>query len=374
MRPWIIVLSSAVAAIAAAAVIARPELSAAAPSDIARNLLPHLPVLAVAMLAVYALGAVILTSGGLVAGVLRLRRELARAPSYAAAAALPLDWIAAFDATGLRWLAPLPGRLARVGGSLPAQCRVSPQEARVQTARLHYIGLARTHFFSALIGLAAIVSLGLAQSREPLPFLPGTVPTLPAVLILVGLLLLALLSRLAIDVTIEPLIEAVSRFPADPAEVGLLRRAVELLEAPRPAAAASAEGIPTATPEFPARLVDVLEEGQRALVDAIGRMSATTDALGATTRSSVEALEATLRRTTPRHQPGGEAGIAEAAGMTKLQTAVESLTAALERVAALAGAAEHAPSDADPAAGRWAPEPQLARELRQLLREIEPAP
>jgi hypothetical protein len=106
MRPWIIVSAAAAGAIAATAAIAWPGLSTLPRAALLPALLPQLPVLAVAFLGVYALCAVVLTTGGLVGAATRLRRRLDRA--VLRLASNPLDWVAAFETTGLTTLAPRP--------------------------------------------------------------------------------------------------------------------------------------------------------------------------------------------------------------------------------------------------------------------------
>jgi hypothetical protein len=368
MRLWMIVSAGAIGAIAAAAGIAWPTLTATAHADLLPALVPQLPVLATAFLGVYGLCAVALTTGGLVGAGLRLRRRLGRAALQRVAN--PLDWIAAFEAAGLNLLAPQPAvvqpRAARIGGRMLWQAPFDPRAARAEVARLLHLRLARAHFYSVLIVIAAIIALGLAQDRGPVPHAVGPVPTVPAALILIGLLLLAALGRLAVDVAFDPLIEALARLPADPADSGLLRRIVELLEAARGSAPAAGGDPPAAPVELPERLATVLEEGHRTLVEAIGHMSSTADALGATTRSSVEALEAALRKVP---QPAAENDDAGVLRLGELQSAVETLTATLERLLASA-AARTGPQDAEPATGRRSAEPQLARELQKLLQEI----
>ena len=54
---------------------------------------------------------------------------------------------------------------------------------------------------------------------------------LSAILIVAGLLLLAVMGRIAIDVTAEPLLETIAQLTVEPVEIGLLRRVVSLLEA-----------------------------------------------------------------------------------------------------------------------------------------------
>jgi hypothetical protein len=371
MRPWIIVSAAAAGAIAATAAIAWPGLSTLPRAALLPALLPQLPVLAVAFLGVYALCAVVLTTGGLVGAATRLRRRLDRA--VLRLASNPLDWVAAFETTGLTTLAPRPASVQpRSGwGEEPVLWRARPDRpaARAEAGRLYYIGLARTHFCSALVALTAIIALGLAQAHGQVMRLAGPVPTIPAALILVGLLLLAFLGRLAVDVTFEPVIETISRLPIDPMETRLLRRAVEVLDATQGPVPASGQDMPGGT-ELPQRLAIVLEEGHRHLVEAVAHISATADALGDTTRSSLEAIEAIMRQAMPPVSTSGD-GRADAVRLTELQNAVEALTAALERVTASAEAGGTSLARVEPTAGHTSAEPQLARELQKLLQEIE---
>src|SRR4029077_19621490 len=87
--------------------------------------------------------------------------------------------------------------------------------ARREISRLHYIGLARAHFFSALIVLTALVGLGIAQDHEATRLALVTIPTAPETLILIGCFLLAVLGGIAVDAAVEPLIEAISELPAE---------------------------------------------------------------------------------------------------------------------------------------------------------------
>jgi len=365
MRPWMIILASTVAAIAVAAALAGPEVLSAPRADLISALVPHLPSLAVAALGVYALGAMVLTTATLVLGTLSIRQRLGRAGTYRA---LPEgDWIAAFGATELRRLAP---RLAPTPARTTARTVVlqncfRPAAARGELTRLHYIGLARSHFFSALITLAALVGLGLAQDHGTVPLPASTIPTTAALLMLIGLGLLALLGRIAIDVTADPLIDALSQLPFEQAEAGVLRRAIEALEAAR------GSGTPTddrgSVPMFHVteRLALVVEEGHRTLIEAIGRLSANADALEHRMQGSIEAIETATKTIA--------ASMQTAAGPAELRGAVEALTAVLERLANLPDAAEAVPPGIDQAPPVIPAEPRLARELRRLLREIEPA-
>jgi hypothetical protein len=367
MRPWVIVLVSAAAGIVAAAALIWPEAAAAPPADLAASLPELLPAPTVAFLAVYALAALLLTTGTLIGGLLRLRRRLAEMIAYRGPARV--DWAAALTASGLQL--PRPTTLGNDAAALPLRL-LDPERVRSEVARVNYLGLARAHFFSALVGLAAIVALGLAQDHARFPLLPQPIPTISTVLIVFGLILTALLARLAVDVAAEPVAETLSRVPAERPEAALLHRAIELLEAVRLAAATRAEDALPA-PMLPDRLVEAIEDGHRALIEAVGRMSAAAEALGATTRSSVETLEASLRASQARLATD-EPVHADAAGLGELRGAVEGLTALLERLAAPPRAGPAAATAVLPEAPAAMPQPQLARELRRLLQEIDAEP
>src|SRR6516164_11554279 len=239
MRPWMIVLSSVIAAIVVAGGLVEPKLLEAPRSDFGTILLAHLSMLAVAALAVYALCAMLLATGTLIGDGLSLRRRLGRIANYARPTLR--DWATAFGSTEWRGLAPLPATepAGRAGGNeaILLQQRFSASAARGEIARLHYLWLARSHFFSALIVLTAMAGLGLAQDHGSAPATLGAIPTVSAILILAGLILLAILGRIALDVSAEPLIDAISQMPAEPLEVTFLRRAIELTEAARSIAA-----------------------------------------------------------------------------------------------------------------------------------------
>ncbi len=376
MRPWIIVLSSTTIALAAAAAMAWPALSLTPPAAIMPALMPLVPTLVVTALAVYALCAIVLAAGTLVIVSLGLRRHLTHGAAHLGSARA--DWTAALADSGLQRLAPLPAflqpRSVRPDGTIVLRGRFHPGEARREVARLYYIWAARTHFFSALIALAGAVALGVAQQHGPLPLVPGLIPTMPAGLILVGLILLALLARLAIDVTIDPLIEAISGCPAESIEVALLRRAVELLEAaPTPRAERDLDD-PASTLQIPDRLIGALEEGHRTLFDAIERLSATTDGLVSTTRSSLEAVESTFREAEQRQSSLTVSGTADVAELSQLRQAVVALTSALERIPTGPVADRDTAPGTDLANRHRAAPPDLADQLKQLLQDIGTSP
>jgi hypothetical protein len=374
MRPWMIVLSSAIGAIFAAAAMAIPEAVNAPRGDIAPILLSRWPALVVAALAVYGLCAIVLTTTTLVTGILRLRHHLARTAADAVSARREVG--AAF-VTGLRWLAP---RLAAAldqstdaDGGVAFDVRLTASDIRGEMARLYYVSVARVHFISALIILAGIAALGLAHDRASLPLEPVAIPTASAMIIITGLILLGILGRIAVDVTAEPLFDSICQLPTERVEVGLLRRAVELLESAcdRPLAS---ETMPAASAQIPERLVASIEEGHHALFDAVNHLSTNIEALEAAMRTLVEALEPILHIAAAQQGPIDGDKLPGAAGLSRLQVAVEELTVVLQRLSAVPGGGH----ETTPAAEGVPPSqpgsaPRLARELRQLLQEIEAA-
>lgn len=375
MPNWIIVLSSAIGAVVLAAALAVAEAVNAPRSDIATVLMPDLPVLAVGALGVYGLVAMTLTTTNLVAGMIWMRHHLGRA----ALARTPAwqDWIAALGTSGVRRVATrsAQARLERADDSVVLPAPFTATEARREIARRNYICLARTHFLSVLIVLVGIVGLGVAQNHGALPFQTGVIPTLSAILIVAGLLLLAALGRIAIDVTAEPLLETIAQLTAEPEELGLLRRVVSLLEAGRDHSIAE-DGIGELPARFPERLAAAFEEGHLPLLNAVSRLSEVAQALEVSMRTSVEAFETAMRSATAQQRPVDDDRIVGAMSFPELQAAVEELTAVLRRLSAVPENME----EATPLAGyaavparRKAPASGLARELRGLLQEIDAA-
>jgi hypothetical protein len=373
MPNWLIVLSSGIGAIVLATAFAVAEVMNAPPSDIGTILMPHVPVLAVAALGVYGLGAMLLTTTNLVVSMIWMRHHLGRTvfgrtPAWQ-------DWIAALGTDGFRRLAKRSAQagpaIADDGFALPDP--FTADEARREIARRNYICLARSHFLSALIVLVGIVGLGVAQNHGALPFQTGVIPMLSAILIVAGLLLLAALGRIAIDVTAEPLLETIAQLTVEPEEIGLLRRVVSLLEAGRDDPA-SDERIGESPARFPEQLVAAFEQGHLTLLNAVGRLSDITQALEVAMRTSAEAFETTMRSAAAQQRPVDDAKIGGVMSFPELQAAVEELTAVLRRLSA--GPEEEATPLAAYAAAparRKAPAPGLARELRGLLQEIDAA-
>jgi hypothetical protein len=373
MRPWIIVLSSSIGAIAAAVLLAGLAVMNAAPSEIVNILVAHVLHLAVAALAVYALCAMLMVTATLLTGTLRVRHEMeANSPE---ASFGRRDWVAALGANGLQRLAsrlvPALAESESTDGSA-LRTRFRSSEMRNEIVRLHYISLARSHFFSALIVLTGIVGLGLARDHGSVPFLWAAIPTISAILVLFGLALLTVLGRIAIDVTAEPLLEAISQLQAEGVEFGPLRRAVELLERASNAVA-SRDRAPAPSAQIPERLVASIEQGHHTLLDAVGRLSTNTQALGAAMQSSVETIETALRTAAAQQQPSdSDKTAADTNALPELQAAIEELTAVLQRLSAVPEGGEQATLAADPVpARRRVPPPRLAGELRKLLQEID---
>jgi len=366
-----IVLSSAIAAIAVAGAMVEPELLGAPRSDFGPILLAYLSMVAVAALAVYALFTMLLATGTLISDGLSLRRRLGRIAKYPRWTMR--DWTTAIGSTEWHRLVPLPATelVGRAGANetILLQHQFSANAARGEIARLHYLWLARTHFFSALIVLTALVGLGLAQDHGSVPLLFGEIPVISAILMLVGLILLAILGRIALDVSSDPLIDMISQLATEQGvEIGLLRRIVEVLEGVRTAAPVNV-GAPASMLQLPDRLELVIEEGQRGLVAAARHLSMTTEALGTTMGSSVEALQTAISTAAAQLPSTANRGN-ETLVFSELQSAVEALTATLERLTTLPDTIEEAAPGVDQAARRRIQEPHLARELRQLLQEI----
>jgi hypothetical protein len=373
MPNWLIVLSSGIGAIVLATALAVAEVMNAPHSDIGTILMPHVPVLAVAALGGYGLGAMLLTTTNLVVSMIWMRHHLGRTvfgrtPAWQ-------DWIAALGTDGFRRLAK---RSAQAGPEIADDSFALPDpfaadEARREIARRNYICLARSHFLSAVIVLVGIVGLGVAQNHGALPFQTGVIPMLSAILIVAGLLLLAALGRIAIDVTAEPLLETIAHMTVEPEEIGLLRRVVSLLDAGRDHPV-SDERIGELPARFPEQLVAAFEQGHLTLLNAVSRLSDITQALEAAMRTSAEAFETTMRSAAAQQRPVDDAKIGGAMSFPELQAAVEELTAVLRRLSARPEE-EATPLAAYAAAParRKAPAPGLARELRGLLQEIDAA-
>ena len=384
MRPWMIVLSSAFVALLVAAAIAVPDVIGAPHAEIGPTLQLHSPALVVAALAVYGLCAILMTTVILVSDILRLRHHLVQTAADRTSA-----WGPAF-VSGLRRLAPrLAAALtqsATATDGVAFGVRPTASDTRGEFARLYYVSLARSHFLSALIVLAGIAALGLAHDHASLPLQTGVIPTASVMMIIAGLMLLGILGRIAVDVTAEPLFEAISQLPTVPVEVGLLRRVVELLESTRDRPRAN-EAVPAPLPpeilewlvasieQSHHALLASIEQGHRALLDAVSRFAASAGELEGTMRMSIETLETTFRAAAVQHQPVEEGKFAGGPGFSELQTAVEELTAVLQRLSVKPEGAEEDMAVAEDRAprSRGGSGPHVARELRQLLQEIEAA-
>jgi hypothetical protein len=374
MPTWSIVSSSAIGAIVLATALAVAESTNAPRSEIGTILMSHLPVLAVGALGIYGLAAMLLTTINLVASMTWVRHylgriALGRTPAWR-------GWIAALGTNDFRRLAT---RSAQAGsetadGSGFAPAPFTADEARNEVARRYYICLARSHFLSVLIVLVGLIGLGVAQNHGALPFQTGVIPTVSAILIVAGLVLLAALGRIAIDVTAEPLLETIAQLAVEPEEIRLLRHVVSLLEAGRDQPVED-DRIGESPTRLPERLVAAFEQGHLPFLDAVSRLSEITQALEAAMRTSVEAFETTMRSAAAQQRPVDDDKIAAPMSFPELQAAVEELTAVLRGLSAAPEDMEEATALAAHAvpARRKAPAPGFARELRRLLQEIDAA-
>jgi len=94
----------------------------------------------------------------------------------------------------------------------------------------------------------------------------------------------------------------------------------------------------------------------------------TPEALGTTMGSAVDAVQRAIMAAAQLPSTSNQGN--ETLVFSELQSAVEALTGALERLATVPDTIEEAPTGVDQAARRKIQEPHLARELRQLLQEI----
>ena len=133
-------------------------------------------------------------------------------------------------------------------------------------------------------------------------------------------------------------------------------------------------GEPAPISQIPDRLVGALEDGHRTLSTAIERLSATTEGFAASTRSSIEELESTVRAVEHRQPPAAETAISDVAELSQLRQAVIALTAALERVPLGPAVTREAAPDGEFVARRGEAQPDLANQLRQLLQEAGATP
>lgn len=374
MRVSIIVVSSVGLAIVAAAAVILPELISGSPAGIGAAVLALLPTMVVTAAAAYALCAVLLVAGDLIADALRVRHDIIRILSQSETR--PGDWTAALDVSGFRWMvapfAVMPPASTEANGSIVLQAAFEPHQARRGVARRFYIAAARSQFFSALIVLAAGVVLGAAQSYH-LPFLSGLIPIVPAGLAMAGLVLLGLLARIAVDVATEPLIETISRLPAETPEAEWLRRVAELLGRQLSGERMRDTVSPEAMRQASERLGTILEQDHRAMTEAIDRLSSAAEGLAIRTGSSLDAIEAAFRGFERRGQAATLNGAAETEPdtLTELRDAVRGLTAILQRVRETPALAE---GNAEPPSSAPARAPEIAFELRRLLQEIGASP
>src|SRR4029077_5109590 len=121
------------------------------------------------------------------------------------------------------------------------------------------------------------------------------------------------------------------------------------------------------------RLVASIEQGHHALLDAVGRLSTNTQALGAAMRSPAKRTAPAPRTAPEQHQPiDSNKAAAETTALPELQAAVEELTAVLQRLSAAPEGDEESAAAPDLVPARpGVPPPRLARELRKLLQEID---
>jgi hypothetical protein len=366
-----IVLFGLVAAVAAAAGAALPWPPLEPVAAILPSLLPYWGTLALAALAGYAVATLLATAATLLADLAALRRRVSHLAEQWHTA--ERDVLAAFRPSRLRLLA---ARLAAATGdpagadaatAMPELIR--PGEVRREAARLYYIWLARSQFFTAMALLAALAIFGVAQQHRPITRLPGEIPVVWGLLTLSGLAVLAALARLAVDVAVEPVIGALAEIPWERPESRLLRRMAELMQASRSAAAVPGRPQRPAG-EFADQFARALDRSRRAWVEVAGNLVSAANGLQATLRAAAESLEHSLQSmpaSPPEPGSGGSAG----GSFAELQSAVERLTAAIERLGQAATAPGNEAALRETLRRQASGSGQVVDELAKLLREID---
>jgi hypothetical protein len=354
MRPWIIACSGILAAVLAAGGLAFPWLQTTPPAALAASAAAHAAPLALAALAAYATWTLLLTTAVWESELYRLRARLAGLVEKPQTPPRQLAALCAATRFQLvaTWLGAEPGEPASEAGAAAAM----PEALRGEALRLLHIWLARAQFYTALALLAALAAFGLVEDYRPVLPLPSAIPTMWALLALVALVLLALLARLGIEVSVEPVVEPLRRLAAG-------RRASEL--AKRRTAMPVDPALAPILKELGQRIASAVDSRRDAALGAAAKLAAATEAGTAALRSSIDGLQAALDAATerlagPAHEPPP--------GFAELRAAIERLGAAIERLEPPAGLAGEL-SVSNPR--RVAADENLARELAQLLREID---
>jgi hypothetical protein len=356
MRPWTIALLSVVAAVLAAGGLALPWVEATPTSALAAAAVAHAPTLLIAALAAYGVASLLLATEVWETELRRLRRRLGGLAATSPPPPRDVAQICAETQLG-RLAAWLRLETADPPPETGPPEAVMPEALRGEVVRLHHIWLARSQFYTALAVLAALAAFGTAQDYRPVFGLSSAVPTVWAVLGLVGLVLLALLARLVVDASVEPVIEAARRLAA-------ARRAAELSKPTRRPPTALETALAPGFKELAQRLVAAVDSRRDAGLGAAAKLAAATEAATAGLRSTVEGLEAALTAAVerlPRQLTEPAPGFAE------LEAAIERLIAALaqfERLRSMVGETAAEPR-------RAAIDENLARELARLLRDID---
>jgi hypothetical protein len=355
MRPWIIACSGILVAVLAAGGLASPWLHTTPPSALAASAAAHAAPLALAALATYALWTLLATTAVWESELYRLRARLAGLvekpqPPPRQLAALCAE--TRFQLVAV-WLGGEPAEPAPEAGGAAAM----PEALRGEAVRLLHIWLARAHFYSALALLAALAAFGIVEDYRPVLPLPSAIPTMWALLALVGLVLLALLARLGIEVSVEPVVEPLRWLAAG-------RRASELTK--RRAATPADAALTAILKELGQRIASAVDSRRDAALAAAAKLAAATEAGTAALRSSVDGLQAALDAAVERLP--GQPPVDPPAGFAELQAAIERLTAALTQLGEPAEAGEGLTTRSP---GRVVADEKLARELAQLLREID---
>jgi hypothetical protein len=376
MRPWMIALAGAVGGLAAAVAWLWLGPSTAADFDPGWTAFVREagPFSALIFLAAYAGLVLLLTTAAVALDLVRVRFRLdgPGTPSHG-------EWAAAFAGTGLARLAdraldlaPADPRQAAAVAELVLQSRFDPGRLRREVLCHYRDWLVRGHFATALVLLAVIAGLGLAQDYANARVAGFLMPSRSALAAIGALAVLAVCGRLAVAAAAEPLIDTIAQLPLPRVEMRLFDALSALVHRDGEIVRAGSAAVPATTAINPMleRLALALEGGRDALREAIARLSANSAALAAAARAIAE-------HQTGSGQPGADPG-----AVAELRQAITALAVTIEHLPA-ATAQHGAAGEGQPpaAAAAAAAEPprrrrttrrsDLGSELRRLISEFE---
>jgi hypothetical protein len=371
MQPWLIALASAAGAGATALAALRISHTVSPGDGLGAFVRSEAGPTALAFLAVFGALGLLLTTAAVAFELVRVRLRLERAETEAEHRTTDW-WRGVFSSTNLLRLSDrivdlAPAELA--GDELLLQSRFDSGQARREVLAHYRNWLVRAQVETAILLIAVIAGLGIAQDYAHASLAGFAVPARTAIAALVALAILAFGTRMAIGASAEPLIDAVAAVRLPRVEMRLAAILAAFVgsgsEERRTDAAVPVQraALDVQLQQFAA----ALEEDRDAMREAITRLSANAAALSAAARSLAD-------------QPGGRGRqAADPTAITQLRQDIAKLTAAIERLPtaaphAAAGATQQAATPPAAAAGprrRRGARGDLGSELRRLIQEFE---